>query len=222
MENNKHTNDGPLRLREFMQTWGPRTLFESLLIVFSVVLALSINNWISSVQMAARVREARSYFIQELKANRDSLSSNEFLAHHEQLRADLDKVDTTSPVSSDQARAAVAPIYKTGIHVARLRDIVWRTYSGSEVIEHLPPPEAFALNDAYLAQQQLDALQTSYYPVLSALPQQLATQQDSRGSIAGLQLYLSDLIGAEKITIDRYETALKILGASSTLSHDDR
>jgi hypothetical protein len=215
-------NDGPAPapaaqtppgLRGVLREWGPRAIFESLLIVVSIVLALAISSWAADQQMKTRVREARNYFVQELTANRDLLKGDALLPHHLRLREGLMRVDTDHPVSREQARAAVAPVYATGIHMAQLREVVWRTYSGSEVMEHMPPREVFALNDAYLAQEQIAALQTAYYPVLSALPDQIATQPDLRGAIVSLQLHLGDVIGAEENAINRYDAALKVLGA---------
>ena len=198
-------------VRGFIQEWGPRAIFECLLIVFSIILALAISNWALDEQMKGRVSEARSYFAQEIRANRDLLKSDAFLPHHERLHAGLVQVDTDHLVSPDQARAAVAPIYATGIHMAQLREVVWRTYSGSEVMEHMPPRVVFALNDAYIAQQQISALQTAYYPVLSALPGQIAIEHDLRGAIVSLQLHHGDVIGSEENAINRYNAALAVL-----------
>jgi hypothetical protein len=208
---NVAANAGKTGFRGVLREWGPRALFESLLIVASIMLALTISSWAMDQQMNARVGEARSYFIQEISGNRDLLKSDAYIPHHLRLHAGLMQVDTDHRVSPDRARAAIAPVYETGVHMAQLREVVWRTYSGSEVMEHMPPREVFALNDPNLAQEQIAALQTVYYPVLSALPGEIATQQDLRGAITGLQLHLGDVIASEENTINRYSAALAVL-----------
>lgn len=198
--------------RAFMREWGPRAVFESVLIVFSIVLALALSNWALSMQTEARVREARAYFVQELRANRAILVGDDIIPHHRRLHGIIAALNFDSPISLATAAPAREALFETGIHVAPLRDVVWQTYSGNELMEHIPPQVSFALNDAYRAQQQLAELQNSYYPVLSQLPAQMMTSQDLRGPLISLQLHLGDLIGSEENLLARYDAALRALG----------
>lgn len=198
--------------RGLIEEWGPRAVFESVLIMFSIILALSISNWALNMQTEARVREARAYFVQELRANRAILLGEDIIPHHRRLHSVIEGLNFNEPIGLTASEPARAAVFETGIHVAPLRDVVWRTYSGNELMEKIPPEISFALNDAYRAQEQLATLQSSYYPVLSQLPAQMMTSQDLRGPLISLQLHLGDLIGSEEYLLSRYDAALQALG----------
>jgi hypothetical protein len=198
--------------RAIVREWGPRAVFESLLIVLSIVLALALSQLAINMQTEARVREARAYFVQEIRANRAILVADDIIPHHRRLHGLVAALDFDHPISRAASENARNALFATGIHVAPLRDVVWRTYSGGELMEHIPPHVSFALNDAYRAQDQLAALQNSYYPVLSQLPAQMLTSDDLRGPLISLQLHLGDLIGSEESLVSRYDAALAALG----------
>lgn len=192
--------------------WGPRAVFESVLIVFSIILALGLSSWALNMQTEARVREARAYFVQEIRANRAILMGDDIIPHHRRLHDLIAALDYDHPISRDASEEARAAVFATGVHVAPLRDVVWRTYAGNELMEKIPPEVSFALNDAYRAQEQLATLQSSYYPVLSQLPAQMILSEDLRAPLISLQLHLGDLIGSEENAVSRYDAALAALG----------
>lgn len=68
--------DGPAPRRIKLPSWWPRALAESLLIVFSVVLALAVSEWADGRRTAARVAEMRGFLIEEIRANRTLLTSD--------------------------------------------------------------------------------------------------------------------------------------------------
>lgn len=197
--------------RAIVREWGPRALFEALLIVLSIILALGLSQWAISMQTEDRVREARAYFVQEIRANRAILVGDDIIPHHRRLHDIIAALDYDHPIGRAASQPAREAVFETGVHVAPLRDVVWRTYSGNELMEHIPPRVSFALNDAYRAQDQLATLQSSYYPVLSQLPAQMMTSDDLRGPLISLQLHLGDLIGSEENAVTRYDAALAAL-----------
>lgn len=197
---------------KLVRDWGPRAVFEFLLIVFSIILALGLSSLAIDMQTQARVREARAYFVQEIRANRAILAGDDIIPHHRRLHDLIAGLDYDHPISHEASEQARAAVFATGVHVAPLRDVVWRTYSGNELMEKIPPRVSFALNDAYRAQEQLATLQSSYYPVLAQLPAQMMTSEDLRGPLISLQLHLGDLIGSEENAVSRYDAALEALG----------
>ncbi len=54
----------PSALRRWRR-WAPRAVFESLLIVFSVILALGLTNWAEDRRTEHRVAEMRQFLIAE-------------------------------------------------------------------------------------------------------------------------------------------------------------
>ena len=75
----------------------PRAIFESLLIVFSVFLALGLNSWAEDQREAERLAEMRTYLVQEIRLNRDTLASDHWLPHHTRLRDAVMAVATSDP-----------------------------------------------------------------------------------------------------------------------------
>jgi len=62
-----------------------RAVFEFALIVISVVLGLAVNNWRETSQVRKRMADMRAEFAQEIRANRDELSSEGCAPLHRKL-----------------------------------------------------------------------------------------------------------------------------------------
>jgi hypothetical protein len=63
--------------------WMVRVVFESMLIVVSIVVALGVNEWRDRRELQAQARDARIAFAREINANRDLLLGEESgLPHH--------------------------------------------------------------------------------------------------------------------------------------------
>ncbi len=202
--------------RNLLRRWGPRALFESLLIIFSISLALAINAWINDQQAAARVREARAYFIEELQANRAQLLSDSILPHHRRLHAALSAAPMDRPLTREAAMPTLSVVFATGIHTSALRDVAWSTFSNDDLLAHMAPEQIFALNDAYEAQDRIKNLHESFYAVLAQLPGELTGGTDARGALMSLRLHLADIVVAEEYAVARIEAALTALGATPT------
>lgn len=204
----------PAQRRNLLRRWGPRALFESLLIIFSISLALAISAWMSDLQTAERVREARSYFIEELQANRTMLLSDAILPHHRRILGAVRDTPMDQPLSREGAMPTLNVVFATGIHTAALRDVAWSTFSNGELLAHMPPEQVFALNDAYEAQRNIERLQEIFYPVLAQMPAQFAGSSDLRGALSSLQLHLADVVNAEENAVARIDAALAALGVA--------
>jgi hypothetical protein len=191
------------RFSRTLRRWGPRAVFESLLIVVSIMLALAAHGWVGEQQTQARVREARAYFVQEISANRALLASDEYLPHHQRLREALREL--SNPITAESA-SSVSQHFRTGVHFAPLRDAVWRSFSNSDLMQHLPPEEVFVLNDVYRAQEQLAEIHSGFYPIGTQIPARI--QSGDFTVFLSLQLYLGDVVGGEEQIIGRYDAAL--------------
>lgn len=206
--------------RNALRRWGPRALFEGILIVFSISLALAISAWINDLQTAARVREARNYFVQELQANRAELLADAIIPHHSRLLDVLSEVPMERPLSREAALPTIDEVFRTGVHSAALRDVAWSTFSSTDLLAHMPPEQVFALNDAYQAQARIEQLQAAFYPVLVQMPAQFTTATDLRGPLLSIRLHLADVVVAEQMAVARYDAALLALGVSPPVEEE--
>src|SRR4030081_2071500 len=107
--------------------WLPRALFESALIVFSILLALGVNEWRDHRERMSHASEARHAFANEIRANRDLLVSDFYLPHHKRMQLEYRKL-------IDEGRAEPGSLLDTGVHAAPLRDAAWRSFSTSNTL----------------------------------------------------------------------------------------
>src|SRR5687768_13538348 len=114
--------------------WLVRALFESALIILSIIAALAVNEWRDQRELESQVRRARLAFAEELQANRDSLLDEKSgLPYHQRLWQRYQEVGTKPVITV----ADLQPIYEefpSGANMVRLRDAVWRSFSGSDLL----------------------------------------------------------------------------------------
>ena len=200
------------RKRRRRLRWLPQAIFESLLIVFSLVLAMALGEWHEDRQRDERVSQARHHFVRELCANRARLTSSDFLPYHDRaLKAWTVLDQLPNPTSADR-REAEKTVY-TGFHLITFRDAVWRSVSGSALLEHMAPQETFALADVYRQQEVIDTLNNS---MMQAWRHSTADADDPvyiRESVRATKYWLSDVVYAERHLVELYDAALKRLAA---------
>src|SRR5918997_6696314 len=85
------------------RSWLPRVLAESVLVVFSVVLALGVDQWREDRKLAREVVDARTAFASEVRGNRDLVTSDRFHGHHQRMWAHY-RALADAARAKDQAR----------------------------------------------------------------------------------------------------------------------
>ena len=200
--------------RRFWPGWAPRALAESLLIVFSVVLALAVSEWADGRRTAARVKEMRGYLIEEIKANRAALASDRYLPHHQRLKQIFGRATGVpgQTVSRQQAEPALQALFKTGLHQASLQDAVWTSVSSGDLLAELRPREMFALAGLYRMQANSATLNRSGYENALGLLDVMSEPGSAARPMMRMTLFLEDLVVHERNLIARYDTTLKVLG----------
>ena len=194
--------------------WMPRAVFESVLIVFSVFLALALSQWAEDRRTAERVEAARGFFAEEIRGNRDRVRSDFHLPHHERLRARLAQVPGEGPLDAAALANARSPL-QTGMHPVRFRDAVWRSVSQSDLLEEMDPREVFMLADIYGQQEDLTVHTRAMLAsgassdLLSADPERVRQAAQQR------RLGLGDVVAAEHRLLKLYDEALPRLGRPS-------
>ncbi|MBU1345698.1 MAG: hypothetical protein KKA16_01965 [Alphaproteobacteria bacterium] len=204
----------PIRRRRFVwRRWLPRAAFESVLIVFSLVLALTLADWAERRRTAAEVAEVRTYFVQEIRANRAILQSDAILPHHRRLRSVFGAVGDDA--TRAEVIAAYAQIFQTGIHVPPLRDAVWRSAEAGDLLGEMPIEELFLLADIYKAQNRLDDLSSGFISGMPGVLTGLETGQGVRAAAMTPQLHLGDVVASEEALVALYDRALIALDAET-------
>lgn len=198
----------PKRSRRDWRRWAPRAVFESVLIVFSVVLALGLTNWVEQRKTAAEVADAREYFVAEIRANRAIVTGDAILPHHRRLRSIFaDAAGLPAPTQADAMRAYGA-MFETGLHVPPLRDAVWRSVQTGELLGEMPLEDVFLLADVYAAQSQLLESNGRFVEGMPPVLAGLERGDGVRAAIMAGQLHLGDVVAGEEGLVRLYDRAL--------------
>ena len=187
--------------------WIVRVVFESGLIVISIVVALGVNEWRDRRELQAQAHEARGAFAREINANRETLLAEKSgLPNHKRLLERYREVSAKAAVTA----ADLQPVYDEfpqGVNMLRLRDAVWRSLSGSDVLRRLEQRDLFLLAEIYRQQEEID----DYNRAMYAAWRQINSDADNPGyikdSIRSTRAYLADVIGAEERLRKLYDEA---------------
>ena len=196
---------GPLRWRR----WAPRAVFESALIVLSVFLALALDQWRAERETQQRVQEARAYLAQEIRANREAVSSPITLPYHRRIRAYL-----TEMAQTEQPDPALLQRYRsefTGVHPFTPQSVVWSSVSSGEVAQNMDYGELFLLERIAQEQGQLAELHRALFGALMQPSADAALPAYQRSQAETMRSYLSDVVPAEERLLKLYDQALGML-----------
>ncbi len=196
------------RLR--LPAWTARAVFEAVLIVFSVVLALAASGWGEDLRTAARVEDMRGFLAAEIRQNRASLQSPELLPHHEDLKRKFGRAAgrQADPVDAEATRIAMQSLFDTGLHPPELRDAVWTSVSQGDLIEHMAFEEIFALAEAYKAQRELEDWTDQAAEAALSLLDMLDDPRAAKLRLTRMTLLLEDVASRERRLIALYDRAL--------------
>ena len=191
--------------------WLPRAVFESVLIVFSVILALGLTNWAEDRRTAHRVAEMRGFLIQEIRANRADLATDDYVPHHRRLKQGFAQAGgmPNMTVTRQSAEPAITALFAGGgLRLAAPNDAVWTSVSASDLFEHLEPEEVFMLAQVYRAQESLESTNRAGYENAIGLLDILSDEGDAHRQMMRMTLYLEDLIQQETNLLRLYDRAL--------------
>lgn len=191
------------------RSWFLRALFESALVIVSILAALAVNEWRDQRELAKQVQQARLAFAREIQANNATLlSTDSGLPNHERLLARYREVSTKPSITGEDMRA-IYEEFPSGVNMLRLRDAVWRSLSGSDVLRRLEQGDLFLLAEIYRQQEEIDDFNRAMY----AAWRQVNAEADSPGyvkdNLRTTRAYLADVIAAEKRLRALYEQALQ-------------
>lgn len=200
----------PSSLRRWRR-WAPRAVFESVLIVFSVILALGLTNWAEDRRTEHRVAEMRQFIIAEIRTNRDELARDYYIPHHQELKLAFARAGGMPGMAAtrETAKPALDRLFGgTGLHLAAAQNSVWTSVSGSDLFEHMEPEEVFMLARVYRAQESLDGVNRAGYDNAVGLVNILTDGDNVNRDMTRMTLFLEDLIQQEQNLLRIYNQAL--------------
>ena len=190
----------PGRRKPLISAWAPRVAFESLLIVFSVLLALVLNGWREDAASRREALVAVAGIRAEVEENARKVAA--VVAYNEELLEGLREASTAGAATLD--RAVVSRGY---FRSATVLDAGWSTAQNTDLPAALPYETVLQLSAVY-------ALQEEYVTVNEVVGQSLFDIIISEGidgllaRYANYALILQDQVDREHALLTSYEDAL--------------
>jgi hypothetical protein len=194
--------------------WAVRLAAESAVVIFSVLLALAVDEWRSNRALERQVEQTRGAFAEEIAGNLEMLRAADYLPYHQAMWDHfklLSKAYADRPTSVDSLQEEGSRRFNTGVHPPPLRDAVWRSIAQSDLIRHMDAKEVFALTDVYNEQNDLAAAFRRMLDVwLEPTPyrHEPAYQRDD---VNVTRIFLADVVAAEGRLLAGYDSALALL-----------
>lgn len=184
---------------------------EMFVIVASVLLALTVNEWWESREDRQRAREAREQFRAEILRNRAEVE--DALRYHRSVRERLgslvEELGSGAPYDVDE-RGSPLP---RGFRPPVLRETAWRTAMATRALQELEYVTVTRISDAYTMQrlltEQFDRILRGFMR-----PESFATDRPLE-LFRFLLVSLTDVVAMEAETMSAYGRALEALGAAS-------
>ena len=185
--------------------WMARIIIESLLIVFSILFALAVNQWQNSKSNEDLATQALEAFHREIEQNRDRLAG--VAPVHAGLRDVLVGMNASGAFPSAEA-------FHQMIGVEQLRppfvtSTVWETSLTTGAIPHIPFDVVNALSLTYSTQERFIEFSRTSMPALArggSVPVDQTT-----AAVREVVIYLSDLARSESELLAHYDEVLRIL-----------
>jgi hypothetical protein len=203
----RETMENETEEKKGWRRWLVRALFESALIILSIIAALAVNEWRDQRELESHVRRARVAFAQEIQANSGTLLDEKTgLPYHRRLWKRYQELGAKPVITVDDLR----PLYEEfphGINMLRLRDAVWRSLSGSDLLRRLDQHDLFLLAEIYRQQEEIDDFNRAMYNAWRQVDSEAESPGYIKDGVRSTRAYLADIIAAEERLKKLYETA---------------
>src|SRR5688500_17614995 len=188
-----------------------RILLESVFIVFSIMLALTLDSWRESRRETARLAELRAAFAEEIRGNLALLESDRFLPRHRELWRRFQALSRIEAPTDEDLAAVWTDEFSNGIWPTPFRSAVWRTLSDSELAARLPFDELFMLSDIYREQENVDGWHERMFTIWSESRSDRRDPEFVRDDVHRTRTYLADVVAGEERLLEAYREALEQL-----------
>lgn len=181
--------------------WLPRVLVESTLIVFSVLLALALDEWRQSRTERTRASLALAGIANELAANRAAAEASR--AFHRELH------DTLLALAAAGQRPSADIYYSRGMFKpANVVSTAWESAQRTAVLDRLPYHLVLELSHAYESQAKYAKLGDRIVADLFVDLRTRGAEAALRDSFRGFIVLTEDFANRERRLIERYEAVL--------------
>lgn len=189
------------RVRE----WLPKILVESALIVFSILLALGVNQWKGSVENRRLAVDSLHGFEREILRNRERLEGD--IPYHLGLRSVLTGLESSGTVATPADFRSSLGI--DGFRPSPLLDTAWKTALATGALTHMDYETVAALSLTYGMQERFQETSNASLPGL--IRNGTVPVGDMREALRGAVLYLNDLTADEQELQAVYDQALAVI-----------
>lgn len=188
-----------------------KLLFESFLIVLSILFALLINEWRKGQEQAAQHDKALAMVLKELQHNRDELKK--VMPYHQKVKVELDSIlkHTSLQVLLEQpVRQYLGDVAPRGIFPPELQTTAWNTAQLSGAVSLFDEETIYALANVYELQANGVGLTwkeiADYY-----LDPSLFDMTKNQIHLSLLGVYFYELYQQERFLKDRTVEAIETL-----------
>jgi len=187
--------------------WIPRMLFESVLIVLSILLALAVNEWQDARRDRRLAEQAVAAFRQELSQNRTRL--RELIPYHERMQREMQRLVAQDSIHSFDDMRKVAGFQ--GFRPAFLLETAWRSALATGALGKIDYRTVNALSTTYTLQERLDEINRAMLPaILTGSSNANAAATVRQGAV-----YLQDVAGLEHEVLQGYDQMIAALDRSA-------
>lgn len=183
--------------------WLPRLLVESAVVVFSILLALAVNEWWDQRETEAAVQRSLRSIQGEMERNRSRLE--EVARYHREL------ADTLKTLVNAGAEEVPEGVPAHGwLQTPELTSAAWRGAGTTGTASEMPHDLVLILSEAYREQEQYEETRQAIVPVLYDILMERG-QNTLRPMFRPLSGIISDVASWEAQLLKKYERALEEL-----------
>ena len=189
-----HEKESPIR----------KILIESALIVFSILLALGVNEWADSRKQAALTERAVRAIREEIAGNAQRI--REVRAYHQTLMDESKRADTLHMIHSYADFRRIAPNW-SGFRNPELDATAWQSANTLGVVPNIGFDTVRTLSRLYLLQTKFDQYAETSLPTFdfsdSAMP----------NTVRRMWVFVQTMATLEDTLLNRYQDAERLIGA---------
>ncbi|MBK7869597.1 MAG: hypothetical protein IPJ74_02400 [Saprospiraceae bacterium] len=193
------------RHRWFQRIDGRKLIFESILIIFSILLALFINEWRKGQEQTAQRQKSMHMILQELQHNADQLEN--VIPYHARATKQLDSLLKTNIDLNSGVLSIAGQVLRRGINPPELRSTAWNTAQLSGSVGLFKEEAIYALANVYELQE--DGVEITwkeiarFYMSADNFDSTLTLQR-----LALLKIYFNELYQQEQFLQERTNEAI--------------
>jgi hypothetical protein len=186
--------------------------FESVLIIFSVLLALLLNEYRGQLKEEQQKKLAMQMVTIELKSNLQAL--NEWRPYHEKVLNNLNQAlnkNATNSALFNKNGEMIWSLMPSGVVQGVIDDGSWQTLKSSNVSSIIDFNTLFTLSKLYKHQAQ--GVETTLNHILTILSaRESLEEKNQRSTIILLRNAFNEMVSQEAFLIKKYQQALFDIG----------